>query len=987
MVGAISTRAAEVRGLPFTRSYSLEEVGSASRGARLDFDPFGRVAVIREGIYAVLNDTLWLNLAEPESSGSVPMTNVIAARDGRFYYGGLASWGEAQLQTNGRFRGVPLVPANAPDWVRLAAFASVFSTDDGVYFVGASGAAFWDFRRKEARLFKHDRTTNAFRLGNQVYLSAFDRPLSRIDLQRNSIESAAGTELDHITVSNATNLDDSHALLALLDGRVVVYDGSQTRPWPAPIRGKLPGGISALQHLVDGDVAVGINGEGLFLFSPQGELLLALDTPDYRRITALANREPGVLWVATEDAVQKVLYRSALTAFSQRLGVTAAWPTVVRWEGRVFIMSGGSFYREIASTPGSPTHFELNPFQPPDGAWALAAAGSQMMVGGPNDVYSVQPDGSLRWVMAVRGLSHLAMPDSDHCYVMGHAECALLERRAGGWVEAAPRTGGISYPAVTHRVKDSVWIEMGGKVGRLWRDQTLHLDTFSNTAWTKRPWVNVGSVDNIVVLSGAPGERKFFDEDRGTWCEASALDQLLGRSPLWIARVARDETGTIWATHDEGVVRFTPRGNDYEIDAATLDLINDRYPVVQILSGTDVWISASQSLYHVERRWAQPTGNPAAPVVVSMADAGDRFEPLVGHAGVRSPLVLPFSNDHFSFRFYSGSDAWRRPPLYEYRLTEGEAWTSLAGPEIGLRGLHEGSYRLQVRQVVRHAEAGPTATLAFEILPPWQRTWQAYALAAVLGLLLLLGLIRWSSLLERQRSRMLEKVVHERTSQLEAAMAKLGEETRHKATLEERNRLANEIHDTVQQGLTGAIFQLDTTLKLPAMPREIRSRLDVVRNMVSYARQEVQHAVWDMESPLLEGSDLADALRNLTTFAGGGDTQLEVKVSGEAFPLERPVNHNLLRIAQEATTNACRHASANKVTIHLDYSDRAVALEVVDDGHGFNPDAVLHERIGHLGLRGIRTRVKRLGGELVIKSEPGRGTSIRVVVPGVPVPV
>src|SRR6185503_17891179 len=170
------------------------------------------------------------------------------------------------------------------------------------------------------------------------------------------------------------------------------------------------------------------------------------------------------------------------------------------------------------------------------------------------------------------------------------------------------------------------------------------------------------------------------------------------------------------------------------------------------------------------------------------------------------------------------------------------------------------------------------------------------------------------------------------------------------------------------QGLTGAILQLDTTLKLPAVGGDVRSRLNVVRNMVSYARQEVEHAVWDMESPLLDGADLADALQNLTTFVNSGGVSVDVSVSGNAVLLDRMANHNLLRIAQEATTNAFRHAKASRIAIRLEYGAENVTLEISDDGCGFSPDEVLQDRSGHLGLRGIRTRAKKLRASLAIES-------------------
>jgi len=575
------------------------------------------------------------------------------------------------------------------------------------------------------------------------------------------------------------------------------------------------------------------------------------------------------------------------------------------------------------------------------------------------------------------------MYDENHCYLIGRDEIALIEWQNGRWEETVPRIPGVADPAIVHRVGQSVWMEMGGGgVAHLRQLQgKLSLEIVPNEPWTRATWVNVGVVDDIVVLSARTDEpRRFYNERLGEWCSAPELDRLLRRSPYWILRPYKDENGVIWAGHNEGLVRFTPRGDDYDMDISSFDLVNDFYPIVRVLPRNDTWVLAARALYHVERDWL-PTRLPTPkPMLVSLFDSQNNEELLssiVSDGTARTRF--PFSRNNLSFRFFSGTEAWRRAPVYEYRLNAHEPWTTVDGSLLNVRGLHEGAYKLQVR--VAGAIEPSTSTLAFEILPPWHRTWIAYVLFGSFSLALLLGVVRWTNFLERHRNRKLAGLVAERTQQLEAAMTKLGDETRKAATLAERDRLANEIHDSVQQGLTGAILQLDTTLKLPAIGHDVRSRLDVVRNMVSYARQEVQHAVWDMESPLLEGADLAHALRNLTTFVESDGVAIEVSVIGEPRPLARSINHNLLRVAQEAATNALRHGNAKRIEIRLSFTPADVALEISDDGIGFVLDEVLREKGGHLGLRGIQARAKKLQGALTIQSAAGKGTTIRIVVP------
>jgi len=344
-------------------------------------------------------------------------------------------------------------------------------------------------------------------------------------------------------------------------------------------------------------------------------------------------------------------------------------------------------------------------------------------------------------------------------------------------------------------------------------------------------------------------------------------------------------------------------------------------------------------------------------------------------------VKLPFVRNNLSFRFFSGSNAWRRAPTYEFRLGANDLWAPLdTGAVLRFPSLHEGKYGLQVRLGGPRALPGPTMSFAFEILPPWHRSWPGYVFYGTCGFFAVVGITRWSSHLTRRRNRTLENIVRERTSELESTMKKLNEETRISATLAERDRLAAEIHDSVQQGLSGAILQLDTTLKRPKVVGDIRSRLNVVRNMVSYVRQEVQNAVWDLDSSLLEGNDLGEALRKLATFTASSTLVPTVAVTGTPIPLPRFTTHHLLRIAQEATANSVRHAHATEITIELTYAPDAVSLRVSDNGVGFRSDEAFNAT-GHFGLRGIRGRATKLDGDLIIQSSPGEGTTIQIQVP------
>src|SRR5690606_4045797 len=128
------------------------------------------------------------------------------------------------------------------------------------------------------------------------------------------------------------------------------------------------------------------------------------------------------------------------------------------------------------------------------------------------------------------------------------------------------------------------------------------------------------------------------------------------------------------------------------------------------------------------------------------------------------------------------------------------------------------------------------------------------------------------------------------------------------------------IHDSVQQGLSGMILQLDATLKLATLPPDVRSRLEVARKMVAFTRQEVQQAIWDLESPLLEKADLGDAIRLIAEMVTSGMTHVDFSVQGGPVRLDSASQHHLLRIAQEGITNAVRHSRSERIRVDLRYA-------------------------------------------------------------------
>ncbi len=212
-------------------------------------------------------------------------------------------------------------------------------------------------------------------------------------------------------------------------------------------------------------------------------------------------------------------------------------------------------------------------------------------------------------------------------------------------------------------------------------------------------------------------------------------------------------------------------------------------------------------------------------------------------------------------------------------------------------------------------------------------------------------------------------------------------ELRYDAVLSERGRIAREIHDTLAQGLVGISVQLELVNRLLASSVEsARTQLDHARNLVRASLTEARSSIWDLRSQAAETEDFATRLGRMAATATENSVpkiRVKSRVSGTYRPLALKTEAELLRIAQEAVTNAVRHAKPSQIALELRFGTRDLEMTIQDDGCGFDgqphPQSTGPE--GHFGLTGMRERAAEIGGTLAIHSAEGKGTRVTASVP------
>ena len=203
-----------------------------------------------------------------------------------------------------------------------------------------------------------------------------------------------------------------------------------------------------------------------------------------------------------------------------------------------------------------------------------------------------------------------------------------------------------------------------------------------------------------------------------------------------------------------------------------------------------------------------------------------------------------------------------------------------------------------------------------------------------------------------------------------------------KVRLEERNRIARELHDTLLQTFLGALCHLGVAVESLPPESQVKSKLDPILHVLELGIEESRNAIQGLRSSDSRRWDLVVALSAVhQEFSTEDGVDFRVNVVGQEQPLRPAIQDEIYRIGREALVNAFRHAEAKRINLEFEYTSSGLTMRVVDDGCGMDPQILHTGRRGHWGLTGMRERAAKIGGLLKISSSPTAGTEIQLSVP------
>jgi ligand-binding sensor domain-containing protein/signal transduction histidine kinase len=749
------------------------------------------------------------------------------------------------------------------------------------------------------------------------------------------------------------------------DRGVVRWSGSELT------KTTFPGVLDHAQVLVmtedrDSNVWVGTS-SGLIRIDPQGiAQSQKRDKQAADAVSALFEDREGNLWVGTTRGIER-LRDSAFTTYSVPADLPSATsgPIHMDSEGRTwFAPTSGGLYWLKEGRIGSVREGGLGG----DVVYSIDGREGELWVGrrrgGLTQIRYRGDSYTTRTYTQVQGLAQdsvYAVHQSDDGTVWAGTLKGGLSRLRGGRFTTYTKADGLASNAIDSiaEVRD----------GTMWFGTPNGVSVLSGGRWrvyTSRDGLPPGSANCLlsdasgVLWIGTPNGLAFINA--GIAQSPREMPEPLHEE---IFGIEEDKIGSLWIATTNHIVQIDRnkllRGTVSDSDVRVFGLADGLLStqgvkrfrsVVRGPSGR-IWISTGGGLSFVDPKPVSFSSVPALVHVEGISADGRSF-------ALGGSLRIPAPHQRITMSYAALSLAVPARVRFKYRLDDfDQGWSEpTAAREAVYTNLDSGSYRFRV--LASNSDGlwnSAESTVQIDVLPAFWQTWWFRLCSVVMLIMVTLALVR-------------------------LRIRKLGRElnVRFEERLSERTRIAQELHDTLLQGLLMQLHVADERLAADSAAKPLVGRVLALMDQVI---EEGRNAVQGLRTSRHKFSDLAQAFSQVRAeFPVQSETEFRVIVSGTPKPLRPMIGDEVYRIGREALSNAFRHAHASDVEVEIEYAASQLRVLVRDDGSGIDPQVLQSGRDGHWGLSGMKERTEKIGAKLRVLSHAEAGTEVEVSVPG-----
>ena len=732
--------------------------------------------------------------------------------------------------------------------------------------------------------------------------------------------------------------------------------------------------ILAMTRDRDGNAWIGTS-HGIIRITPAGivstELLNPEVGPEHRpdsEVTAIFEDHDGDIWFGGPHGIER-LRDGMFTRYSvaQGLPSKSGDPIYVDSEGRTW-------------------------FAPPSGGlyWLKDRYVGHLRIAGLDKdvIYSIDGGNGEIWVGRQHGgLTELtnrgdSFAARTYTQANGLAQNSVysVHRDRDGTVWAGTVSAGVSclrngvftnYSAVNGLESDAVFSIVEGYSGTMWFATPSGLEAFANGHWKNYsvadglPSPNVRSIfeDSKHILWIATSDGLAFLESGHISAPKYLTDSLREE----ILGVSEDKQGALWIVTSDHVLQVA---RDRLLEGALNDSDVLSYGTEDGLPGVEgvrrdrsvvadasgrIWISLAHGLATAD---PSVTAGDAVPVSVRIEaiSAGGKAVDLAG-----SPK-LPAGTHSVTLNYADSNLSVPQRVRFRYRLDgSDQGWSDdLALRQVVFTNLSPGPYRFHIKASNGVGIwNGPETTIQFLVEPAFWQTWWFRFVCLVVCCLLFIGIYRM------------------RMSQLTQQL-----NVRFNERLAERTRIAQELHDTLLQGVLSATLQLDLAEDQTPQDSPTKPLLRRVLELMTRVSEEGRNALRGLRTTDSLSYSLETSLSRVgQEFASEGKVNYRVASQVASRSLSPLIRDEVYRIGREAVVNAFLHARADNIEVEVEYAKRFLRVVVRDDGRGIDPQVLVEGREGHWGLAGMRERSENIGASLKLRTRIGAGTEVELTVP------
>ena len=631
-------------------------------------------------------------------------------------------------------------------------------------------------------------------------------------------------------------------------------------------------------------------------------------------------------------------------------------------------------------------------------------------------VRSIYPDSSGQlWIGTDMGLDLLdpitgrfvhfmESPDPQADAILGDSVLAITEDARGqlwvgtngGGLNRLDRSEGLDKIRFEHFMHDSSNPDSLGSnnIFALYSDRSGALWVGTLMTGLDRLDLNSGKFTHYPSLPGDPQSLSnptvlaIFEDSRGElWVGTSGglnrLDRETGIFERYqmkdglpnevVYRIEEDDQGHLWLSTNKGLSDFDPRTGVFKNYDSGDGLQSNEFNMGASIRAADGrlyfgGINGLTAFYPDQIR-----DNPYIPPVVltSVTQHGEEA------AFTGEELTLRWPGNYFDFDFAALNYVRAGQNQYAYRLEPLDRdWNFIGNQRTGrYTNLPGGVYSLQLKGSNNDGVWNEKATsVRIRVIPPFWETWWFRSSVVVFVFGSVAGWVGLRTRSIRAHNQKLERLVQARTVEIE----KLYEQTKELAVMEERNRLARDLHDSAKQKAFAALAQLGAAnSQLKGQPLRAAQSMREAETLVYEVIEELTFLIQEMYPVELNEKGLVNVLYEyLYEWEGRNEIPVDFQVHGERR-LSLKLEQSLYRIVQEGLANVARHSHAGRVEVCVTYTDTQVGVSIADDGQGFDPLT----RPRGVGLRSIQERIAMVGGVLNIESAPGQGTRLILSAP------